>query len=51
MDVVILIIDYVEILESWGYKVFVIIDRNGLYVYFELYKVIKGKKIKLIYGV
>ncbi len=51
MDAVTSITDYVETLERWGHKAFAITDRNGLYAYPELYKALKGKKIKPIYGV
>lgn len=51
MDAVTSIETYVETLEKWGHEAFAITDHNGLYAYPDLYKSLKGKKIKPIYGV
>lgn len=51
MDAVNSIEEYVATLEKWGHEAFAITDRNGLYAYPDLYKAVKNKKIKPIYGV
>ncbi len=51
MDAVSSIEDYVDTLVKWGHEAFAITDRNGLFAYPDLYKAVKGKKIKPIYGV
>jgi len=51
MDAVTDATDYIEQAIKWGHEAIAFTDHNGLYAYPEIFKAVKGKDIKPIYGV